>query len=680
MLRLRDFDRSCIRPDLFAGLGVAAYLIPQVMAYATLAGLDPVVGLWACLAPLAIYAVVGTSRLLSVGPESTTSILTAAALAPLALGDPSTYAAMAAMCALVVGVLALAAGALRVGFVARLLSRPVLVGYLAGVAVIMIAGQLGKLLGVQVDGTEPIAQIVSAAQHLDETNSATLAIGVAVVVTLFVGTRFAPRLPWPLLAVLGATVATTALDLAEEGVKVVGTIPQGLPPLSLPSDLSLLPQILGPAIGIAVVAFADNALDGRAFADEGEEIDADAELLALGMSNVGASLTSGFPVSSSSSRTALAKVSGARTPAYGWVAAAAVVVVLILAGPILADFPMAALGGLVVFAAVRIVDVAQLRWLWHFRRSEFWLAVATAVSVLTLSLLAGIGFAIALSAVVMLARVARPNAAVLGRVPNLAGMHDVSEFPQAQEIEGLLVFRYDSPLFFANAEDFRLRVLDAVQEREVEGLDVRTVLLNCEAIVDTDSTAVDALEALVRELQRRGMDVALARVHVELAELLQRAGILTLIGEGNVYPTLPTAVAAHQARHGCRPRGGPRRRPWGHGRGHLIRDRTALRRPGAAKPPRPARRSTVSRGIDTREVRTCSRRPRSATRCRRLSSRRSSRNCGWSSSTPSTTFARPTSACSSSWPAMIGSPATRSSTASTSGWMRASSRPRSWGR
>ena len=211
------------------------------MAYATLAGLDPVVGLWACLAPLAIYAVVGTSRLLSVGPESTTSILTAAALAPLALGDPSTYAAMAAMCALVVGVLALAAGALRVGFVARLLSRPVLVGYLAGVAVIMIAGQLGKLLGVQVDGTEPIAQIVSAAQHLDETNSATLAIGVAVVVTLFVGTRFAPRLPWPLLAVLGATVATTALDLAEEGVKVVGTVPQGLPPLSLPTDLSLLP-------------------------------------------------------------------------------------------------------------------------------------------------------------------------------------------------------------------------------------------------------------------------------------------------------------------------------------------------------------------------------------------------------------------------------------------------------
>ena len=342
---------------------------------------------------------------------------------------------------------------------------------------------------------------------------------------------------------------TTALGLEEQGVRVVGTIPQGLPPLSLPTDLSLLPQILGPAVGIAVVAFADNALDGRAFADDGEELDADAELLVLGMSNIGASLTSGFPVSSSSSRTALAKVSGARTPAYGWVTAAAVVVVLLFAGPILANFPMAALGGLVVFAAFKIVDIAEFRWLWNFRRSEFWLGIATAIAVLTLNLLAGIGFAIALSAVVVLARVARPHAAILGRVPDLAGMHDIGEYPAATQIEGLLVFRYDSPLFFANAEDFRIRVLNAVREQQEEGLEVRTVLLNCEANVDADSTAVEALDALVRELQRAGISVALARVHVELAELLGRAGILELIGEENVYPTLPTAVAGHEANH-----------------------------------------------------------------------------------------------------------------------------------
>jgi SulP family sulfate permease len=210
---------------------------------------------------------------------------------------------------------------------------------------------------------------------------------------------------------------------------------------------------------------------------------------------------------------------------------------------------MAALGGLVVFAAFKIVDMAEFRWLWNFRRSEFWLGIATAIAVLTLNLLAGIGFAIALSAVVVLARVARPHAAVLGRVPDLAGMHDIGEYPAATQIEGLLVFRYDSPLFFANAEDFRIRVLNAVREQQEDGLEVRTVLLNCEANVDADSTAVEALDALVRELQRAGISVALARVHVEMAELLGRAGILALIGEENVYPTLPTAVAGHEANH-----------------------------------------------------------------------------------------------------------------------------------
>lgn len=546
-LRVRAWDRSFLRPDLFAGLSVAAYLVPQVMAYATLAGLPAVVGLWACLLPLVVYALVGTSRLLSVGPESTTSILTAAALAPLAVGDPARYAAMAAMCALVVGGLALLAGVLRVGFIAQLLSRPVLSGYLAGVAVIMVAGQLGKLLGVDVSADDPIHQILAAIRAADAANPATVALGVTVIVMLFVGTRLAPKLPWPLLAVLAATALTQLLDLQDQGVDVVGPIPSGLPPLSLPTDWALLPQILGPAVGIALVAFADNSLDGRAFADDGEQIDSDAELIALGLANVGSSLTSGLPVSSSSSRTALAKVAGARSPAYGWATAAAVLLVLLVAGPVLQSFPMAALGGLVVFAAAKIVDVEEFRWLWHFRRSEFWLGISAAIAVLTLDLLAGIGFAIALSAVVMLARVARPHAAVLGRVPDLAGMHDVGEYPDAEQVPGLLVFRYDSPLFFANAEDFRLRVLDAEAEQVASGHPVRAVLLNCEANVDADSTAVAALDALVREFHRRDIEVLLARVHVELAELLERAGILALIGPDNVYPTLPTAVAGYEA-------------------------------------------------------------------------------------------------------------------------------------
>lgn len=546
LLRIRRFDRSCLRPDMFAGLGVAAYLVPQVMAYATLAGLDPVVGLWACLLPLTIYALVGTSRLLSVGPESTTAIMTAAALAPLAAGDAAAYAMMAAFAALLVGGMCLLGGILRLGIVASLLSKPVLIGYLAGVAVIMIAGQLGKLFGITVTGGTPVTQIWSALGELGGANRASAAVGLSVIVVLFVGAGRWPRVPWPLIAVLGATLATTVLDLEQHGVTVVGAVPAGLPALSIPTDLTPFLALIGPAAGIAVVAFTDNVLTARAFAAPGEEIDSDAELRALGLANIGAGLTSGFPVSSSGSRTALAKVSVARTPAYGLVTALAVVCVLVFAGPLLENFPMAALGGLVVFAAFKIVEFAEFRWLWSFRRSEFWLGVAAFVAVLTLDLLVGIGFAVLLSVMAMLARVARPHAAVLGQVPGLAGMHDVGEYPTATEVEGLIVFRYDSPLFFANAEDFRARVLEAVDDDQAQGREVRRVLLNCEAMVDADSTAVGAMKELVRELQGRDIEVSLARVHVELAELLERAGILGLVGADNVYPTLPTAVAGYR--------------------------------------------------------------------------------------------------------------------------------------
>jgi sulfate permease, SulP family len=546
--RVRAWDRSCLRADGFAGLGVAAYLVPQVMAYATLAGLSPVVGLWASLVPLVVYALLGTSRLLSAGPESTTAVMTAAALAPLAAGDPAQYAALAALAALIVGGLCLVAGVLHLGFISSLLSRPVLIGYLAGVAVIMIGGQLEKLFGVDSSGETPLAQIWSVIGNLGQANVATAAVGVSVVVVLFVGTALAPKLPWPLLAVLGATLATVLLDLEDHGVTVVGEVPRGLPSLSLPTTLSPALEILGPIAAIAVVGFTDNVLTARAFAGPGEEIDADAELRALGTANLGAGLTSGFPVSSSGSRTALATVSQARTPAYGIITALCVVCVLLFAGPILESFPMAALGGLVVFAAVKIVQFDEFRWLWNFRRSEFWLGIAAFVAVLTLDLLVGVGFAVLLSVVAMLARVARPHAAVLGRVPGLAGMHDIGEYPSARQVAGLMVFRYDSPLFFANAEDFRLRVLDAVEDNIHDGLTVRAVLLNCEANVDVDSTAIEAMESLVQELQSRGIDVALARVHVELAELLDRAGILDLIGRENIYPTLPTAVAGYEAR------------------------------------------------------------------------------------------------------------------------------------
>lgn len=553
--RLRGYRRAALRPDIIAGLSVAAYLVPQVMAYATLAGITPVAGLWACLLPMLLYAFLGTSRLLSIGPESTTAIMTAATIAPLAAGNPEHYLALTAMAAFLVGCICLIGGLLRVGFIASWLSRPVLIGYLTGVAIIMIAGQLGKLLGLQIQAAKPLAQIIEAIARFGHANPMTLAMSFSVLAVLVLGSRLAPRLPWPLLGVLGATGVNMALHLESQGLAVVGAVPRGLPGLSLPTEWWLLPSLLPALTGIAIVAYTDTMLTARAFASHGEQVDADAELRALGLGNLAAGLSSGFPISSSGSRTALAKLSAAATPAYGLVTAGSVALVLVFGGALLEHFPRAALGALVVYAALQIVEWGQFGWLWNFRRSEFWLGIAACVAVLVFDILLGIGVAVALSGVTMLARAARPHAATLGLVEGLAGMHDITDY-EAHEIPGLVVFRYDSPLFFANAEDFRERVLEAVEEHmsalpAASRPTVRVVLLNCEGITDIDSTAVDALNALISELHARGITLQLARAHFEMAELLERAGVMARIGPDNVFPTLPTAVAAFE-RH---PRG-----------------------------------------------------------------------------------------------------------------------------
>jgi len=336
---LRRYERAWLRHDLVAGLTVAAYLIPQVMAYAGLAGLPPVTGLWATLAPLALYAVLGSSRLLSVGPESTTALMTAAAVAPLAGGDPARYAAIAAGVAVVVGLLSLVAFAARLGFVADLLSRPILVGYLAGVAVTMIVGQLSKLTGAPVDGAGVPAELLSFLRHLGQAHLPTVVFGGVSLALLFPGQRFLPRFPTPLFVVLLATAVVGVFDLQRYGLSVVGAVPPGLPTPALPT-LADLRHLVLPAVGILVVGYTDTVLTARAFADpRGRPIDANQELLATGVANIGTGLLRGFPISSSGSRTALALASGARSQVYSLVALAAVVAILLVAGSLLARSP-----------------------------------------------------------------------------------------------------------------------------------------------------------------------------------------------------------------------------------------------------------------------------------------------------------------------------------------------------
>jgi len=547
--QFRGYQRSWLRRDVLAGLTVAAYLVPQVMAYATVAGLPPVVGLWAALVPLAVYAVLGSSRQLSVGPESTTALMTATALGPLAAGDPGRYAALAATAALIVGALCFVAGLARLGFLADLLSHPVLIGYMAGVAVIMIGSQLGKGHGCLCRGHEFLDQIRSFVGGLDELHWPTVVLATVVLVVLLVLAWLAPRLPGPLIAILVAAVVVSVFSLDHTGIKIVGDIPGGLPtPRIAAIPATDLVALLIPAVGIAIVAFNDNVLTARTFAvRHGQDIDANAELRALGVCNVGTGLMQGFPVSSSGSRTALGDAVGGRSQLYSIVTLAFVVVVMLFGRGVLATFPSAALGALVIYAALRLIDVAEFKRLARFRHSEVVLALATTVAVLVFGVLYGVLVAIGLSILELLRRMARAHDGVLGFVPGVAGMHDVDDYPQADLVPGLLVYRYDAPLFFANAENFRERAIAAVDDYPGR---VDWFVLNAEANVEVDLTALDAVDQLRTELARRGIVFAMARVKQDLRDALEAAGLVDKIGEDYIFPTLPTAVEAYRLASG----------------------------------------------------------------------------------------------------------------------------------
>ncbi len=542
---VRGYERGWLRGDVLAGVTVTAYLIPQVMAYAEVAGVPSEAALWAVIGGLTVYVVVGSSRQLSVGPESTTSLMTATALGSLvAVGDDRVP--LAAALALMVGVCCLAGWVLRLGALADLLSRPVLVGYLAGIAFTMAASQLGKLLGIEENASSFVDEVRQVFGHLDDLHGPTATLGLVTLAVLLVISHFFPRAPTALIGMLGATAVAWLFDLRDHGIGVVGDIPAGLHVPGLPDVAAQdVTSLIGPAVGVAFVAYTDNILTGRAFASRhGQTIDAQRELLALGASNLGAGLVGGIPVSSSGSRTAIGDAVGQRTQLGGAITVLCTVLALITLRPVLAAFPVAGLAAVVVYAATRLVDVRELVRFGRFRLSELVLALATTVAVLALDVLLGIVAAIALSVLDLLRRVARPHDAVLGLVPGVAGMHDVDDYPSAQVVPGLMIYRYDSPLFFANAEDFRIRALVAVAEAPIP---VRWFVLNAEAISEVDITATDALEELRRELDRRGIVVGLARMKEELRESLAATPFLRHVPPERIFATLPTTVDAYRA-------------------------------------------------------------------------------------------------------------------------------------
>lgn len=546
--RLRSYRSAWLRGDVIAGITVAAYLVPQCLAYAELAGVQPIAGLWAILPPLLIYALLGSSPQLSVGPESTTAVMTAAAIMPLVAGDSSNYASLCSLLALLVGSVCCVAAFARLGFLADLLSKPILVGYMAGVAVIMIVGQLGKISGMSLKAESLFGQIGEFSGHLSEIHPPTLILAAAVLIFLLVVQRRFPNAPGPLLAVLLATSAVYLFDLNERGIAVIGEIPAGLPSLKVPRGFSSqqLVYLLSSAIGIALVGYSDNVLTARAFgAKNNYRIDGNQELLALGAVNIGNGIMQGFPVSSSGSRTAIGDSLGSRSQLFSLVAFLIVILVLLFLRPLLSLFPKAALGAIVIYAALRLIEISEFNRLRCFKTSEFRLALVTMFGVLATDILVGVGVAVGLSVVDLFARLMRPHDAVLGEVPNLAGLHDIEDWQGATTIPGLVLYRYDAPLCFANAENFRKRVIAAI---EAEKVPVEWFVLNAEAILDIDITAVDMLKELHRELIGSGITFAMARVKQDLYQQLKKGDLSETISTERIYPTLEEAIEAFHHR------------------------------------------------------------------------------------------------------------------------------------
>ena len=541
----RTYQWRWLRADVFAGLTIFALLVPQGMAYGELAGVTPVAGLYTAIGALIAAAVFGSSRRLMFGPESSSALLVAATVAPLAVGGgPARFASLAALLALLVGCIALAASLARLGFLADFVSRPILLGYIAGVSLIMITGQLGKLFGIPVTGDTFFQMSGELLTHLGQTHALTLGIGLTLLAFLLLLRRFAPQVPGGIIVVAVMTVISALFHLEREGMSVVGAIPSGLPGASLPQPgFADVWHLLPSALMLTLIMFTDAVLTERTFAQKhGEKVDANRELIGLGAANLAAGLLQGFPAAASQSRTAVNEAAGGKTPLVGIVAAALLVVFLLWFTHLLAGLPQVALASIIIAAALNLIEVRPILKVYRVRRVEFFLAVIALLGVLSIGILPGILVAVALALLVVIHRISRPHDAVLGSIEGVDGYHDIEGHTNSETMPGLIAYRFDAPLFFANADYFLSQVRELVASAETP---VAWLMIDAEGMVDIDVTALEALDTLQRELAQQEILLAIARAHHPLEEMLKRAGLLERIGPEHLYPTVRTAVQAY---------------------------------------------------------------------------------------------------------------------------------------
>jgi high affinity sulfate transporter 1 len=551
---IRTYQRPWLSRDLIAGIVLVTLLVPQGMAYAELAGLPAITGLYTTVVCLVAYALVGPSPVLVLGPDSALGPMIAATILPLAAGNEQQAIALAGMLAILVGLVTVGAGILKLGFVADLLSNPVRTGYLAGLAVVILIGQLPKLFGFSTDADGLAAEVSAFIQGVSDglTNPWALGIGLLSLGIILGLKRWSPRTPGILVAVVVSIVLSVVLDLAAHGVSVIGVLPQGFPVPSFPSvDPSDIPLLMASALGISLVAIGDTISTSGGFASRaGYEIDGDQELAGIGSANLAAGLFSGFPVSTSGSRTAVSFQSGGKTQVTGLVAAVLVLLMLLFVPGLVQWMPQPVLAAVIIAASISLFDVAELRRLYRVRRSEFLLAASCALGVMFLGVLQGIVVAVVLSVVFVFKRAWAPYSAVLGRSPEIPGYHDIERYPEVRQVPGMVIVRWSAPLFFANANQFRDRIRELVQTAEEPP---RWVLVAAEPITDIDTTAGAMLKELDEELNSSGIHLAFAELQSGVRDTIVRYGLLETIDQGHLYRSVTEAVHAFEREVGEHP-------------------------------------------------------------------------------------------------------------------------------
>ncbi len=533
------------RRDLIAGLSVAAVALPVAVAYAQLAGFSPVVGLYSSILPLVAYAIFGTSRQLMVNPDAATCAMIAAAVAPLAAGDAELYGSLAIMLTFFTGLFCIAASFLRLGALADFLSKPILVGFLNGIAISILLGQIGKLFGFAIESGGIVPRLLEFIAKLPQTHGPTLAVGLGSFAVLFLARRFLPRWPAALVALVASAIAVALLKLDGRGVAILGSVPAGLPPLRWPTfSPEHLPSLVASAAGLALVLFSSGVLTARSFAAKNRyEIDVDREFAAFGAANLASALSQGFAVTGADSRTAMCDAAGGRTQVTGLVAAATMAMVLLFLTDPLRYVPIAALGAVLVFASFSLFDVRSLREIWRIDRREVGLAVITTLGVVAVGAIDAILVAVALALVRFVKLTARPRDEVLGKMEGLPGFHSIERHPEAKTFPGLAVYRFNGPITFFNAAYFKQRAL-AVADAADPAL--QWFVIDTIPISHIDVTGLYALRDLKETLEARGTKLILAGRKTEFLDWLRESGFRRPEHEERIFPTLRQALKAYR--------------------------------------------------------------------------------------------------------------------------------------